>query len=89
MSKKDDIHAVLNRVKTSRTNLDLEDGSTKSTKLVTDLSECWTSPKCDDYQTEISTIISDLYTKWQNLEDTLQSAYDGASDDSDSSDGGS
>lgn len=77
-NKKSRIKVVLDRTKTARTNLELEDGSSKGTSLAQNLSDSWSSPKAEDYEIEISGIVTNLSNSWDTLEETLQTAHDNA-----------
>ena len=57
--KKAALSEVLTRIKTARTNLELEYDSTKATDLSTALSEAWESPVAEDIEESISTGVTE------------------------------
>ena len=66
--KKAALSEVLTRIKTARTNLELEYGSTKATDLSTALSEAWESPVAEDIEESISTGVTESAGAWDDLE---------------------
>ncbi|WP_162933787.1 MULTISPECIES: hypothetical protein [Actinomyces] len=75
------IGKVLERTRTARLTLDLENDSTKAVTLSQDLSDSWTSPRATDYEEILFEIVNTMRSAWSNLELTLEEAFDGQPDE--------
>lgn len=73
--KKDAINAVVNKVRTSRTNLGMEEGSTKPTSLSESLTDAWTSTYAQENEDNVFNALNNSYTGWQTLESKTAEAW--------------
>lgn len=72
---------VLARIRTARTNLELEYDSTKATDLSTALSEAWESPVAESVEESISTGVTESAGAWDDLEVEVTRQYEGEPDE--------
>lgn len=72
---------VLARIRTARTNLELECDSTKATDLSTALSEAWESPVAESVEESISTGVTESAGAWDDLEVEVTRQYEGEPDE--------
>ena len=79
--KKAALSEVLTRIKTARTNLELEYGSTKATDLSAALSEAWESPVAESVEESISTGVTESAGAWDDLEVEVTRQYEGEQDE--------
>lgn len=78
---KDAVKAVLDQVDASRTNLELDSSQSKGESLARDLSDSWSSPKAEDYETEIFDLVVQAGSQLDNIRTTLEEALGSGSDE--------